>query len=282
MEQFIKLDINILKDETLTTTDAIIYSLLCDRMESSRKRKSFYDETRSDYYVIYTIEEVKTLLNISKGTAVKSFKKLEKNGLVVKKRGFNTANLIFLPHYSSTTTDPVQDTQSVESSKTEPAKVQKMESNQTKLNHTNITYNTNHTEPADFESDKIKTLTEGLIQNGGFDPRTAHALAAYSFGDSDKLHAIVGTIYKAKNAVLNKNGNTSDAKLALTLEYNEDFKDLEQQTRRTMVKAGRAKSMHGYIYKSFYNYFSKVLFDAGAALIKTEDGMGDIPLFQIA
>lgn len=89
MPQFTKLYNDILTDKELNATDKLVYSVLLDRLQSSKKRAQFFDNDTNDYFVIYTVAEIAEFLNLSKTTAVNSYKRLTNLGYIVKKHVFN-------------------------------------------------------------------------------------------------------------------------------------------------------------------------------------------------
>jgi len=79
----------------LTSDAKLIYAMLLDRMELSRKNG--WVNKASEIYLLYTKENVSNILSISETTVYKSFKQLELFGLIKQVRqGLNKPNMIFI------------------------------------------------------------------------------------------------------------------------------------------------------------------------------------------
>lgn len=281
MEQFIQLDKSVLTDDKLTLQEAVMYSLICDRMKSSRRRANFFDLDKNDYYVIYPIAELANILKISKPTAVKYLKNLESLGYIIKKKIFNKATRLFTPLFGIDTpvnSSEVKQEQDTQSKDTLTAEVNNFKSNHNDFNHTNYTNNTNNTSMSisDIEYQQLKT---SIIEVGGFSRHCASIIFALSYGDVEDVREVVGTIYKAKSTVINANKDYGDAKNILLLEsdYNSN---LGYYLTSILVKANRAKNKLGYIYRAFKNHFESVLLRA--KIDKSIADKPDIPLFKLA
>lgn len=271
MTQFIKINKDILSSSNLNANDKLIYSLLMDRLESSKQRTQFYDKEMKDYFVIYTIAELAEFLSVSPTTVVKSYKKLVSLGLLIKKTVFNGATKLFLPDHVIEETEVAKETNNDDViTETGMPKLQKMSSNHTNLNQTDSTGETEDTKNVEFE-----ILKNSINEIGGFDLRTTNIIASLSFNNYEEMHNIVGTIYKAKRNVLNKHKSFKQAKSALTLE-SDNFKDLAEITKNILIHANHSKNKHGYIYKAFYNHFQHII-----QLAKLND-KPEIPIFEIA
>ncbi|MEJ6349028.1 replication initiator protein A [Holzapfeliella sp. He02] len=276
MTQFIQLNKSVLKNKELNSNDKLALSLLTDRMKSSVKRDNFFDKKQDDFYVIYTIDEMMEDLNLSKGTTVNIFKKLEKLGYIKKARCFNGATKIFLTEEETTV-----------SSKIEPPKVQKLESNHTNSNHTNYTNDTNdtwdvlediienkvkaepHTEevvekPKEevseiMKKDAVEVLGQSLTESGLPEPLVA-TLKTYAFNDSDKLYNYAGIIFKAKS-VAKKNAERliGPADAAFRFELNNFMTNkLTSDIKKIIITSQRvAKNKAAYIMRSLINLFEE-------------------------
>lgn len=79
----------------LTSDAKLIYAMLLDRMELSRKNG--WVNERREIYLLFTKESVSNILGISETTVYKSFKQLELYGLIHQKRqGLNKPNMIYI------------------------------------------------------------------------------------------------------------------------------------------------------------------------------------------
>lgn len=81
------LPLNLIYDEkynTLSSSEKILYILLLNRTNYSRKNlKKFYDD-KNGLFVFFTIKQIQNNLNCSNKSAIKMLKNLEKAGLIKK------------------------------------------------------------------------------------------------------------------------------------------------------------------------------------------------------
>lgn len=275
MNQFQKMPSSITYNKELSSNEKITYMILLDRLQSSKKRKNFFDKKENDYFVIFTIEELSEKLGFSKTTAVGCYKKLEKLGYINKKRTFNGATKIFIPNIIEGSINESKETkESLNVQKNETPKLKKLEYNHTNLNQTNNTNNT-------INKLKLDELKISLKNIGGFSERSVQILSTLTFNDYSYLYKVVGTIYKAKKHTLNEYNNSPDIKLALTIDSktNNYFDDMHIDIKRILIKAGRIHYNMGYIYTSFKNYFK----DAVNYYMSSVEGKKypDIPIIKI-
>ncbi|WP_353486093.1 replication initiator protein A [Apilactobacillus xinyiensis] len=198
MEQFIQLDVNVLRNTDLNSDEKIALSLLNDRMKSSVKRRSFYDDKKQAYYVIYPIDELRTAVNVSKGTAVKILKKLEKLGYVSKRKIYSQATRLFLPKF---------DIETYTISNSEPTEVQDLESNH-RTNHKNIHDNTVNTDVSvKFEPvvDHAQQWAESTQQKVGLTFSSIQAIQKFCKNNVEKCKQVVRLILNARNSVAKAN-----------------------------------------------------------------------------
>lgn len=79
----------------LTSDAKLIYAMLLDRMELSRKNN--WINEANEIYLLFTKENVSSMLGISETTVYRSFKQLESIGLIKQVRqGLNKPNMIFI------------------------------------------------------------------------------------------------------------------------------------------------------------------------------------------
>lgn len=83
--------------ECLSYGAKILYGLLLDRMNLSRKNR-WYDGQRR-VYVVYAIESIREDFSVSKSVAVKFMRELEDFGLIEKKRRPNAAAMIYVKNF---------------------------------------------------------------------------------------------------------------------------------------------------------------------------------------
>jgi len=79
----------------LTSDAKLVYSVLLDRMELSRKNN--WVNENNEIYLLYTKNDIADILGISESTAYKAFKLLDEVGLIKQVRqGLNKPNKIFI------------------------------------------------------------------------------------------------------------------------------------------------------------------------------------------
>lgn len=84
---------------SLSVQAKILYGILLDRMEMSGKNKWMDEENR--VYIIYSLDEIQSDMNVSKHKAVDCLAELEDVGLIVKrKRGKGLPNQIYVKNFS--------------------------------------------------------------------------------------------------------------------------------------------------------------------------------------
>ena len=83
------------KYKELSSNGKLLYAVLRDMLDLSIALK-LRDESYN-YYVIYGVDEVSSLLNCSKNTAIKVLKELETFGLIKKgKLGKGNSNILYI------------------------------------------------------------------------------------------------------------------------------------------------------------------------------------------
>lgn len=81
--------------KNISAETKLMYGLLIDRMKISIENKWIDEKGRC--YLIYTVEEICTIFNLSNKTAIKVLKELEKLELLEKKRqGLRKPNLLYV------------------------------------------------------------------------------------------------------------------------------------------------------------------------------------------
>lgn len=98
--QFIQLPKELLYNpryKGLSSDSKILYGLLLDRMELSRENN--WINEKGEIYLIFTRQNIQTLLNISDKPCTKAFKQLSQMELIKEQRqGLGKPNLIFIGH----------------------------------------------------------------------------------------------------------------------------------------------------------------------------------------
>lgn len=168
----------------LSSDAKLLYGLLLDRMELSRAN-NWINES-GEIYLIFTREEIQDILKISKKTCIKAFKQLAQKGLILEKRqGLNKPNLIFIGHIeykNAENSDKNRRCKNYTSGGVifTPPEVQKLHSNKTDLNNTNL----NDTENQSSQSNKKQTKQTGQTRQtepnqSGSKIENVNTLAAY-------------------------------------------------------------------------------------------------------
>ena len=84
---------------SLSVQEKILYGMLLDRMGMSYKNKWMDEENR--VYIVYSLDEIQSDMNVSKHKAVDCLAELENVGLIVKrKRGKGLPNQIYVRNFS--------------------------------------------------------------------------------------------------------------------------------------------------------------------------------------
>ena len=84
---------------SLSIQAKILYGMLLDRMGMSYKNKWLDEDNR--VYIIYSLDEIQSDMNVSKHKAVDCLAELENVGLIVKKkRGKGLPNQIYVKNFS--------------------------------------------------------------------------------------------------------------------------------------------------------------------------------------
>lgn len=94
VNQFVKIPILLLKDEehsSLSLDAIVLYSLLLDRLESSKKNGDKFKDENGEFYAVMTRDEIVDMLRVGKNKVPKIKKELIDHGLLEEKnRGSRT------------------------------------------------------------------------------------------------------------------------------------------------------------------------------------------------
>lgn len=86
---------------SLSIQAKILYGMLLDRMGMSYKNKWMDEENK--VYIVYSLDEIQSDMNVSKHKAVDCLAELEDVGLIVKKkRGKGLPNQIYVKNFAKT------------------------------------------------------------------------------------------------------------------------------------------------------------------------------------
>jgi DNA-binding MarR family transcriptional regulator len=256
----------------LSPAAMLVLANLYDRMELSRKNKGFYDTKLHKYYVTFTRAELSAKIHVGVETITRIFKTLVAEGWIMIKHRFNASNRIFLLI-------------SLES-KNATSKIPNLDSNQTELNQTNTTRDTNVTEkgekpvPAHGQSDHdqsvvveeahqpivitakdaIASIVKGVQDKIGVNTdQLLNTMLKYTRSHKE-LEKVLGIIFKAKHAVKQAlQSHHNDVKAALTFESNDDLMPrltatMQQLFLKTHLDTS-IQSRDGYLYTALFNFF---------------------------
>ncbi|MGX5378207.1 hypothetical protein ACWCL1_08190 [Ligilactobacillus sp. LYQ135] len=82
--------------KNLSAVEKLVLVEIYDRMKSARKSKDFFDSERGDYYVVYPINELSEVVEVSPSTIKNALKTLTLNGWLIIKRAVCQNNKIFI------------------------------------------------------------------------------------------------------------------------------------------------------------------------------------------
>ena len=84
---------------SLSVQAKILYGMLLDRMGMSYKNKWLDEENR--VYIVYSLDDIQSDMNVSKHKAIDCLSELEDDGLIVRrKRGKGLPNQIYVKNFS--------------------------------------------------------------------------------------------------------------------------------------------------------------------------------------
>ncbi|MCF6515535.1 winged helix-turn-helix transcriptional regulator [Lactobacillus sp. S2-2] len=256
MTQFTKLYTQLF-EQGYNANEVVAFSLLHDRMNSSIKRSDFFDKKESDFFVIYTLVELAENINISERTASKIMNKLINDGLITVKRQFNKASKIFIPNFQADKSVIESSKNNVQEKSAAPY-TQNVQVNQTNLNQTKNTNDTDDTKNLNYQKAELENLAESLIQKGGLSEQLVTTLSAYS-NDRAALYNYASLIYKAKNKVAQQATKVSNGYAATRFETNDLLSDtLANKIQSIIISAEhKAKNKSAYIMSSLINIFEE-------------------------
>ena len=269
--QFIKL-YNVGSDCSLT--ERVIFNYIVDRMNSSRQRYQFFDAQQNDFYVIFPVQELAEILNISHDTVSRSLTKLVNNNYLTIKRNKYHANKIFINEaYHDLLVASLFDQQPVvianhAKDANSDASNAKSDANQTNTNHPNNTSITSVTkqvaptnkpkasqvQPQVVVSDAIITsnLVNTLKQKNGLNANIISILLKQYGNDATKIYHVVGLLLKAKakaSQQLQQSLRFEDAQLTAVLEHSLYAILINANNRK------KIKNTNAYLYSSFFKMF---------------------------
>lgn len=253
-----------LKGKGLNLSEKAYMTAIYDRMESSTQRKTFYDEQEKDYYVIYTIDEMASELEIGTTTVKRVMKSLVNKGWIWLKKTRGNVNCIFIcddykVSKSSTKTNQQTNSGSLEGSKRSANYKNKQTKN--KLD----TCKSQNVQLAKCPTANENSITTQTIALNGLEYTLQHklclpsmainALFDVSSSNVDTIKSNLATILKAKRIAVKK------ANKELYFEKSAEIQGtLAERIRYIFMQTqNKAKKPKQYILQAFINYFYEIL-----------------------
>lgn len=253
-----------LKGKGLNLSEKAYMTAIYDRMESSTQRKTFYDEQEKDYYVIYTIDEMASELEIGTTTVKRVMKSLVNKGWIWLKKTRGNVNCIFIcddykVSKSSTKTSQQTNFDSLKGSKRSTNYKNKQTKN--KLD----TYKSQDVQLAEHQTTSENSIATQTVALNGLEYTLQHklclpsmainALFDVSGSNVDTIKNNLAMILKAKRIAVKKANKElyfeNSAEIQCTLA--ERIRYIFMQTQN------KAKKPKQYILQAFVNYFYEII-----------------------
>lgn len=252
-----------LKGKGLNLTEKAYMTAIYDRLESSKQRKTFYDEKEQDYYVIYTIEEMANELEVGTSTVKRAMKSLINKGWIKTKKVYRNVNCIFVcDQYKVCKSDTTNSKKTIlaqlKGSKRSTNHINK----QTK-NKLDTSKSQNVQLPSKITNER--SISTQTVKLNGFEytllhklclPKSAiNALFDVSSLDISSIKANLSIILKAKRIA------TQKAKKELYFENSAEIQEtVADRIRYIFMQANTvAKKPKQYVLQAFINYFYEIL-----------------------
>ena len=253
-----------LKGKGLSLSEKAYMTAIYDRMESSTQRKTFYDEQEHDYYVIYTIDEMASELEIGTTTVKRVMKNLVNKGWIWLKKTRGNVNCIFIcddfkVSKFSTKTSRQTNSDSLEGSNWSPNYKNKQTKN--KLD----TCKSQDVQLAEYQTANESSIATQVVALNGLEYTLQHklclpsvainALFDVSSSNVDTIKSNLATILKAKRIAVKK------ANKELYFESSAEIQGtLAERIRYIFMQAqNKAKKPKQYVLQAFVNYFYEIL-----------------------
>lgn len=263
-----------LKNKGLSLAEKAYMTAIYDRMESSTQRKTFYDEQEQDYYVIYTIDEMASELEIGTTTVKRVMKSLVNKGWIWLKKTRGNVNCIFIcadfkVSKFSTKASQQTNSDSLDSSKWSPNHKNKQTKN--KLD----TCKSQDVQLSKYTATNENSIATQAIELNGLEYTLQHklclpsvainALFEVSSSDIDVIKSNLATILKAKRIAVKR------ANKELYFESSAEIQGtLAERIRYIFMQAqNKAKKPKRYILQAFVNYFYEILCPKNVAKPRT-------------
>ena len=170
MKNFVQIPVSLLRRNDISATAKILYALMLDRSNLSKKN-GWTDQ--QGIYIYYTIDEVQKTLDVSKSTAQRIIKELVSTGLIIRMpQGQNKPYKIYVQDIEVLNLT----SQNVEVSKMTPPEVSKMTPKSYLSNHINDSYSSIRNENEKTEEVKQKIEYPTLKSKYPQDNRTLNLI----------------------------------------------------------------------------------------------------------
>lgn len=247
-----------LKGKGLNLSEKAYMTAIYDRLESSKQRKTFYDEEEQDFYVIYTIDEMANELEIGTSTVKRTMKSLINKGWIKTKKVHRNVNCIFV-------CDQYKVCKS-SSSNSKKTVLTQLDGSKWSTNHINKqTKNNLDTCMSQKENFSAQHIAEQSVELNGLEYTLLHKLclpkaainALFDVSDQsiNNIKNNLSIILKAKRIA------TKQAKKELYFENSAEIQGtIANRIRYIFMQANTvAKKPKQYILQAFVNYFYEIL-----------------------
>lgn len=253
-----------LKNKGLSLSEKAYMTAIYDRMESSIQRKTFYDEQEHDYYVIYTIDEMASELEIGTTTVKRVMKNLVNKGWIWLKKTRGNVNCIFICDDFKVSKSSTKTSQQTNSDFLESPKWSSNYKNKQTKNKLD-TCKSQDSQPTECQIANENSIATQTIELNGLKFTLQHklclpsvainALFDVSSSNVDTIKRNLTTILKAKRIAVKK------ANKKLYFESSAEIQGtLAERIRYIFIQAqNKAKKPKQYILQAFVNYFYEIL-----------------------
>ena len=253
-----------LKNKGLSLSEKAYMTAIYDRMESSTQRKTFYDEQEQDYYVIYTIDEMASELEIGATTVKRVMKSLVNKGWIWLKKTRGNVNCIFICDDYKVSKSSTQASQQTNSDSLESPKWSSNYKNKQTKNKLD-TYKSQDVQLAEHQTISENSIATQTVALNGLEYTLQHklclpsmainALFDVSSSNVDTIKSNLATILKAKRIAVKK------ANKELYFENSTEIQcTLADRIRYIFMQAqNKAKKPKQYILQAFVNYFYEII-----------------------
>lgn len=253
-----------LKNKGLNLSEKAYMTAIYDRMESSTQRKTFYDEQEQDYYVIYTIDEMASELEIGTTTVKRVMKSLVNKGWIWLKKTRGNVNCIFICDDYKVSKSSTKANQQTNSDPLESPKWSSNHKNKQIKNKLD-TCKSQNVQFSNREKVNENSIVTQTVALNGLEYTLKHKLCLPSvainalFGVSSSNVATIKSnlamILKAKRIAVKK------ANKELYFEKSAEIQGtLADRIRYIFMQAQvKAKKSKQYILQAFVNYFYEIL-----------------------